>query len=249
VPITLPQSNQPLAVWERIEIVIGEDHENARYVARIEDFIPEGIVVSRPEFVQGSVRLRDNCEVRGFITRKDAVYEFYSRIKKHEIGGQELFLLVSPRYFKRVQRRQFVRVELSRDVTYAVIKQKGGAAYDGRKLEWHEAKTQDVSGGGALMKGKDEIPVGTVILIKSRFFMEIGLPVTVAAVSRRCCLDKGVHLCGAEFLKTEFLGRYFSDSELTLLPESIQFFDLNAQNRLVRFTFDQQLDLRKKGLL
>ncbi len=247
--IALPQSRQPLRVWEKIEIVIGDGNECGRYMARIEDFIEEGLIVSNPEFVEGATRLRSSAEVRVFITRRDAVYRFYSRIKRVTIRGEQLILLSKPRYLKRVQRRQFVRIDLLRDVTFAVIKKRREDTCRTAKLHWRDARSCNLSGGGMFLRGSREIPKDSLLLLKSRLFLEIGLPVTIAGICRRCHLDGDIYGCGIEFIRSEYLSRYFSAAESRKLPESVQFFDLTAQNKLVRFVFDHQVEMRKKGLL
>ncbi|MDH4155872.1 MAG: PilZ domain-containing protein [candidate division Zixibacteria bacterium] len=249
VQIALPQSRQPLRVWEKVEIVIGDGNECGRYLARIEDFTEEGLIVSNPEFIEGGTRLRSSAEVRVFITRRDAVYRFYSRIKKVTIRGEQLVLLSKPRYLKRVQRRQFVRIDLLRDVTFAIIKQRREDTCRYVQPRWHDARTSNLSGGGMFVRSLQEIPKDSLLLLKSRLFLEIGLPVTVAGICRRCHLDGKVYGCGIEFIRSEYLSRFFSASESKKLPESVQFFDLTAQNKLVRFVFDHQIEMRKKGLL
>lgn len=247
--ITLPQSNQPIRLWEKIEIVIGDDVNTGIYVARIEDIVNEGIIVSNPEFVSGNTRLRDNCEVRGLLTRDDAVYQFYARIKKISIKGVQYFLLADPDNFIRVQRRQYVRLELFRDITYTVIKEDRNDSLTKQTLKWQPAKTLNISGGGVLIKCQESIKRNVILLLKSKLFIEIGLPVTISCVCRRNFKNNQNYNCGLEFIRCDRLLNYFSRSELDQLPESIRFFDHTAQNKLVTFVFQQQIDMRKKGLL
>jgi len=249
VQITLPQSNQPIRLWEKIQIVVGDDVNTGTYVARIEDIVSEGIIISNPEFVSGNTRLRDNCEVRGLLTREDAVYQFFARIKKISIKGVGYFLLTDPESFSRVQRRQYVRLELFRDITYTVIKKDRKDSLTKRTLNWQQAKTLNISGGGVLIKCQEVIKRNIILLLKSKLFIEIGLPVTISCVCRRSFKDEQTYNCGLEFIRCDRLLDYFTRSELDQLPESIRFFDHTAQNKLVTYVFQQQIDMRKKGLL
>ena len=247
--ITLPQTNQPVRLWEKLEIVVGDETNAGTYVARIEDIVREGIIVSNPEFVSGSSRLRDNCEVRGLITREDAVYQFYARIKKINIKGVPYFLLADPESFSRVQRRQYVRLELYRDITYTIIKKDSKEPLSVKTLKWQPAKTLNISAGGVLIKCGEPIKRNVILLLKAKLFIEIGLPVTISCVCRRYFKNEQHYNCGLEFIRCDRLQNYFRRSELEQMPESIRFFDHTSQNKLVTFVFQQQIDMRKKGLL
>ena len=65
VQISLPQTEQPLTVWEKVEILVGDEDKTGHYMSRIEDIINDGIIISTPEFIDGITRLREGCEVRG----------------------------------------------------------------------------------------------------------------------------------------------------------------------------------------
>ncbi|MCK4632908.1 MAG: flagellar brake protein, partial [candidate division Zixibacteria bacterium] len=157
VHISLPQTEQPLAVWEKVEILVGDDDQTGHYVSRIEDITNEGIIVSTPEFIDGVSRLREGCEIRGVITRDEAVYQFNARVKTFTVQGNKLYLLSGPSHFRRVQRRQFVRLELVRDLTCAIIKSGKNAHYGGDELTWSDVRMINISGGGIMMKSKTEV--------------------------------------------------------------------------------------------
>ncbi len=249
VQISLPQTEQPLAVWEKVEILVGDDDQAGHYMSRIEDITNEGIIVSTPEFVDGVARLREGCELRVLITRDEAVYQFNARARTFTVQGSKLYLLSGPSHFRRVQRRQFVRLELVENLTCAIIKSGKNAHYRGDVLTWSDARMINISGGGVMMKSRAEVPVGTIVLLKSKFFLEIGLPVTIAAVCRRNSSEQAEYFIGLEFLRKDRLSTYFDGRERKQLPESIQFYDLVAQNKMVSYVFKQQIDLRKKGLI
>lgn len=247
--VTLPQTSEPLGIWERIELVVGEDDSSSRYVVRIEDFISQGLIVSTPEFITGNSRLREGCQVRGFVTRRDAVYQFYSKIKKFTIKGKQLYLLTTPQAIRRVQRRQFVRVDIAKNITIAVISDPTGDIIKFENFEWVAARTNNISGGGFLIQTDQELTKGTILLTKSTFFLEIGLPVTIAAICRREDNSTDHEQYGIEFIRSENLKTFMHLKFVKQLPESIQFFDLSAQNKLVNFIFAQQIEMRKKGLI
>lgn len=247
--VNIPQSSQSLEIWEKIEIIIGGDDDLGRYVARVEDFTEEGIVISPPEFINGSIRLRDNIDVRGMIARDDAVYEFYTRIRKVTENGHSHYVLSDPKNFRRVQRRQFVRIETLRDISIIPIKEQVSAELVLPQRAWDDAVSVNISGGGMLLQTSFEIPKGTVLLLKSRFFIETGMPITIAAIVRRCRGTKKCFHSGIEFIRNDHLDAFFTHDEVSRLPEAVTQFDFQVQNRVVNYVFQQQVNLRQKGLL
>jgi len=247
--VNIPQTSQSLEIWEKIEIIIGGDDSLGRYVARVEDFTDEGIVISPPEFINGTIRLRDNIDVRGMIARDDAVYEFQSRIRKVTENGHSHYLLSDAKNFRRVQRRQFVRIETLKDISIIPIKEDISSELVMPKRAWDDAVSVNISGGGMLLQTSFELRKGTIMLLKSRFFIETGMPITIAAIVRRCRGTKKCFHSGIEFIRADHLNAFFTHDEIAQLPESATQFDFQVQSRVVNYVFQQQVNLRQKGLL
>jgi c-di-GMP-binding flagellar brake protein YcgR len=241
--------SKPLRVWEKIELQVGDGPDAGHYLARIQDFINGGIVITDPEFLSGSTLLRENTAVVVIVHREDAVYQFMSTIKKTLGKSGRQFILSPPRQFERVQRRMFVRVTMSTKLTYARIVPLGDwQNYDDR-LVWHQTRTFDISGGGTLFQATDEIPVGALLLLRLDYLKELQLPETVVARSHRTTFKDGSWHCGAQFLLSDSLSAHLEPRQIAALPASIQRFNRNTQNRLSSALFNAQLELRKKGLL
>jgi c-di-GMP-binding flagellar brake protein YcgR len=241
--------SKPLRVWEKIELQIGDGPEAGHYLARIQDFINGGIVITDPEFLSGGSLLRENTAVIVMVRREDAMYQFVSTIKRVLGKGGRQFILSPPRRFERVQRRMFVRVDLHSKLSYARIVPLGDwQSYDDR-LAWHQSRTYDLSGGGNLFHSVDEVPVGELVLLRMEYLKELQLPETIVAQAHRCALVKGEWQCGVQFVLSDTLSAHLEPREIAALPASIRRFDRNAQNRLSTAVFALQVELRKKGLL
>ena len=247
--VSLQQLSQPLKLWEKLEIVVGEDPNAGRYLARIEDFLEEGIVISSPEFIEGGTLLRKNSHVAVFFTREDAVYRFYSRVKQVKTNLETIYLLTFPRGAKRIQRRHFVRIELYARVSYAKLTGEEKPEPGCDQITWQKSTTIDISGGGMLIKADENLARQDLLLAKIDFFPEIGLPDTIAAICRRTFRQENDFFVGIEFLLLQRLGHYFKKGELKNLPQSVRDFDPTAQNKLAAYIFRQEIELRKKGLL
>jgi len=247
--LTLPRLSKPLRLWEKIELVVGEGSDSGHYAARIEDFAGDGIVIDSPEFISGSTLLRQGSSVLVLITRDDAVYQCYSTIRKHRSEGGNRFLLTRPRQVTRVQRRQFVRIDMLTPVQWARIDTiLDYDAFD-EALDWIKSSSLNISGGGILLRVTPDLHVGDKLLLRIGLFPELELPEIVAAVCRRRALKDKQWLAGVEFILQDHLEKHFSQDELDCFPKSVKQYDRAGQNRLVTFTFQKQIELRQKGLL
>ncbi len=247
--LTLPHLSQPLKLWEKLEIITGEGDEIGIYTARIEDFVREGIVISTPEFVKGHTLLRDKASVRVVFTKEDAAYQCQCRISKYPDNSRNLFLLSRPSKTKRVQRRAFVRVDMLEAIRYTCLSRVIKWEDFEEKAEWISSRTENMSGGGLLMKPIGDLETGTRLLIKVGFFPGIGLPETVCGIVRRIFTVEKCLMAGIEFIVSERLADHFNAEDFTHLPAAVKRFDRRAQNRLVSYIFRQEIELRKKGLL
>ncbi len=247
--LTLPHLSQPLKLWEKLELITGEGSEAGVYTARIEDFLGKGIVISSPEYIKGRTLLRENSKVTIQFTKEDAAYQCYSRIKKHPISGKNFYLLTPPRKIKRVQRRQFVRIKMHEQLRYARISPVMEWENYAERLEWTTATTINMSSGGVLLNLHSELELLDRVFIQVSLFPSRGLPETIAGIVRRVLTVEKEMKAGIEFIVAEHLGEYFKSADIERLPASVTCFDRRAQNRLASYIFQQEIELRKKGLL
>ena len=240
---------QPVKLWEKIEIVIGEGEKAGHFTARVEDFLAEGIIIGSPEFLRGNTLLRENSDVMLLITKEDAVYQCVSRIRRLQGNDKKLYILSPPRNIRRVQRRQFVRIDWLLPIKYTkVVPVMDWEEYEERAV-WQESKIINISGGGALMDIDENIELEDRLLLNIPNFADMGLPQIVAALCRRIINRRGCALAGVEFVVADVLKKHFSREDLERLPRCIQHFGRMAQNRLVTEIFHKQIEFRKKGLL
>ncbi len=237
--------SQPLKVWEKLEIVVGDDDQRGIYIARIEDFLAGGILITAPEFQQGTTLLRENCEVNVLVTKADAVYQFASKIRRFNTQAKSLYILTPPRQIARVQRRQFVRIDFIERISIALV----GSSSTGDEFEWLEGSCRNISGGGMLIRSDAEIQTGDLLLLKAAIFDDLAIPLPLAAVCRRTQREDKERLFGIEFVRQDNMEVFLNSKRLATLPLSVTGFDRVAQNRLVNHIFQQQIQMRRKGIL
>lgn len=239
------QHDDQLKVWEKLRIVVGEGNQAGIYEARIEDFINGGIIITAPEFQGGHSLMRNGAAVVVQITREDAAYQFNSEVRQQA----KKIILTPPRRLHRIQRRQFARVEYSSRVTAAHIRPDQDWEDYRDKLTWHNGFTVDVSAGGVQTSGDCGLPKGALALLRLSLFAEAGLDENVFGVCRRQYVHEGKHRCGIQFLLVHELKEFFPSSDLKRIPGELLRFESNAQDRLVNFLFQKQIELRQKGLI
>lgn len=248
--LTLDQLPQPLEIWEKIELIIDSDDDGSgHYVTRVEDYTDDGIVVGNPEFIHGTSLLRENAPVVVIITKGDAIYKFNTRISRIENKRTDSFLLSPIGSVQRMQRRRFARVDYRVEVLYAPV-----SAADVKKrarghLEWKTVQSVNLSGGGILIRGKERLETGEIVLLKTALFVELNLPETLAGIIRRCESKATSFLSGIEFIKSNLINETVSPPLLKCLPNSIREFNQRAQSKLTNHVFKLQIELRQKGLL
>lgn len=243
--LVLPQISQPLKIWEKIEIIIGDDDNKGIYQARIEDFVNDDIVITPPEFQEGKTLLRDDSPVVVLVTKKDAVYQFSSRIKKIKDKKNIAYLLSPPKDITRVQRRQFVRIDMFCHLRAAFI---DSLDKDG-KFKWFNASSVNISGGGMLLECVEKIKPSDIIVFTSDVFSKLNIAQPIAAICRRTYEEDKKYYSGVEFIRADHLSLHLEKKQIKLLPHSITLFDRFTQNQLINFIFHQQIEMRKKGLI
>lgn len=245
----LQNVTEPIKLWEKIEIYVGEGAEAGRYLSRIEDFAGDGLVISAPEYAGGNTLMHNHSDCTVLLTRRDSVYEFHSRITVDGEGEKRRYVITLPGDVRRVQRRQFVRIEMVKPLSLALMPDQVTEEMSLANLDWHTTQSVDLSGGGLLMLAPTPIKVGTLLLVKIEFFGEVGLPLALGAICRRTHHSRGKLRAGIEFIRAEHLPRHFNDKQRRLLPESASYFDQVMQNKLANYIFQEQGRLRQKGSL
>ncbi|MFQ5498872.1 MAG: flagellar brake protein [Candidatus Zixiibacteriota bacterium] len=244
----LAQLNDPIAVWEKLHIVMGTGPDAGHYLARVEDITEREIIVGNPEYVKGSTLLRDNATVSVLLTRRDAVYKFTTRIKRHAEGKRIEFHIGLPTDLQRVQRREYVRIELLEQLSYSRLSDLAPVEKNS-PMNWHRTTTVDISAGGVLIKLVGSMASGDLVLLRSDLFARLSFPDTLLGICRRICKDRDVTQGGIEFITKEAMSRFAGKALVDSLPKSVQQFDKQVQMRLEQYVFKRQISLRQKGLL
>lgn len=242
--------NQAIQLWERLELIVGEQGAEGIYSCRVADILPDRLLISRPVFEHGRTLLSDNRSVDVNFTRADAAYTFAARIRELEPKSDDRMFLLNLGSVRRLQRRRFVRIDKTEALLYRVLPRP--LAVRPEKAEGDSTRTRciNLSAGGMLIQAPERLAQSERLLLDLATCSLKNLPRFLAAVCRYCRLDDSQQLvAGIEFLLEEDLFRHFTMAEIELLPVEVRRFDFHMQNALVAEIFAEQIVMRQKGLL
>ena len=202
----------------------GHDKYQCKLVEKIGDKLyidyPKNIETNRTVFLMEGTQLKAN-----FITKDGIVYLFESEVLKKVKTNIPMVVLSYPgeEHLIKIQRRQFVRVETAVDV----------AVHSSNNQEFPPfvTITEDISAGGAAIIVDKQTKVQPNMIIDLWF----SLPLQNGEIHYLQLKGKAI--------------RILDDHDHRSII-SVQFIGISALERqlLLRFSFDRQLALRKKGL-
>lgn len=182
---------------------------------------PVNTITKRPVFLLDGTQLKVT-----FVGDDGSVYLFESEIKGKVKQNIPMLILSYPgnEYLIKIQRRQYVRVETPVDV--AVYPLNG-------EFQPFTALTEDISAGGAaaILTGKSEL-LREGMIVEATFVLPFQ---------------------SGEYHYKTFRSRIvrIADVSEDRKKISLQFTEITGQDRqlLIRFCFERQLDIKKKGLI
>jgi len=217
-----------LDINRRATIVILEGYYSGRYPSRIED-IGQSLLLAAPTHKGAVIRLDVGEPICVEVLAEDGVYAFDTHIDAIILEPIPVICVGKPENFSRIQRREFVRVDVNLPVEYMPLKPARQA-----HPEYQKAHIVNLSGGGARIATwyppeDDDLDVGSWLQLE--FELPGGSKIEAKAVIIRISderTDKGVyHRMAVEF--TEI--------------------DERKQDAIARHVLECQYEMRRKGLL
>ncbi|MCL4424588.1 MAG: flagellar brake domain-containing protein [Firmicutes bacterium] len=214
-----------LKVNLRVEIEVLRGSYRGKYPSQVEEILPDRFSVSMPIFRGYYVPIPRGTRIWVSYVKDRAVYYLETEVLERHSGTVPHLVLALPDKVERVQRRHFVRFEVSLPAAYQVLPEEGKAAQPGEPVV---ARTADISGGGLLLVTRENLSPGT------RLALIISLPrVKIKAEGKVARLVQTQERRGV----TEyFLGVGFT---------TITDWD---QDKIIGYIFEEQRKLRWKGL-
>ncbi|UMZ73382.1 flagellar brake protein [Natranaerofaba carboxydovora] len=204
-----------------IKINIGQE----TFSSYIEDVEEKSLILATPIKQGMPIMIRKKDDLRISIFKEGAVYEFTAKVTKVITEPLPMIKVPKPQKVKKIQRRNFFRLEKTIPVEYYVLDEKGEKEISSKK----EANFLDISGGGAKLSTEEIIPLGAHVEFNIHLEDDNDKPVN--------CIGKVVH---SKKVDTERVKIYHYGIEFVSLPTAVQ-------DRIVRYTFEEQRKMRQKG--
>jgi len=183
-----------LKVNDRIEVVVDKKTYKSLIIDVQDDFLRINLPVIDGEYLM--VCINEKIEINSYLD-EGRCFKFYSNIISRGKEGNIIYYKISkPFDIKKIQRRNFFRVELLNTIEYKVITNINKEDVD--SLPYKEAFMVDLSGGGLKLKAKDDIKMDDILLIRTKIKgFEIELKCNIARIENTEDKEK---LCGLRFL-------------------------------------------------
>ncbi len=241
------ESIEHISLWERVVLTLQREGQRADFLTRIEDIRKDCFRLEMPIRQNGSLHLQKGDVVDVTFNRKDASYSFKASILDLFEGETKSMNIQKITDTDRVQRRKYVRLDISGEMTYKVV-ETSTSGDEGLSSE-KDGTILNLSAGGVLFEVAKKIKVDSILIVG--FVLKENQALNnILAIVKRCEGSKADgYLVGAEFLTKNNIAQYGLNKLQDFLPPGSGTFDENLQKLIVQFIYDQQVELRKKGLL
>lgn len=206
-------------------IMLSKDPESPQFQSRIEEVNSKHMVCAMPMIKGRPLILQLGVKFYGKAIIDGTVYFFTSRLLDKKIFPLPVWIIDFPFDIQRIQQRSFVRVDTMLPVEMSPMAEENDEALDtGAPLK---VLTKDISGGGAQLVLHEPVEIGT----------RLSLVIEVPGM-------EPIETIG-EVVRVE---KPKNDRELFWI--GIKFLDIQEalRNKLIRFIFKRQLELRQKDI-
>jgi len=202
------------------------DHkgEGQRYSSRVENLTVDRIALASPLRKRIPVFVPTGNFVTVFFSDNMTVFSFRSRVVANVPERLSMLILEAPDTLEKIQKREYVRVPINLNALFSFKNEE-----DEIKEVW--LKTRDLSGGGLMLVSNKAIAINKGAKVSLTFQLESENISTNAELMR---IFMELDISGIE---RQILG--------------VKFLNLSEKNRqtIIKFLFQRQIDLRKRGLL
>ncbi|MEJ6950236.1 flagellar brake protein [Natronospora cellulosivora (SeqCode)] len=215
-----------LEINQKIDIIVEAGPYKGKYLSKVSEIESDIFKVSPPYSRGEIVPLRKGQILRVYFTDETAAYIFAAKVLAREKQAVSLIKLERISDLKRIQRREYFRLDVKKTVKYRLIKNPFNKEdLENEQGEFQKGETLDISGGGLKLYVDDEFPNEGFI----EFYIDI------PGIEAVPIFGKIVNQYNVEDMRA--VGIKYVD-----IAHSIQ-------EKIISWLFDYQRQLRKRGLL
>lgn len=209
-----------IAVNKKLEVEIQTGSYQGEYLCKVADIIEQGIVITGLYREGAPLPVRLEQPIRVYYTTDRAAYTFKSMILRRSNKPIPLLLIAKPESVKRIQRRDYFRLEVSGTVD---LYQKADKAAEAEKIA--EAELLDISGGGIQIELAENFNTDQIIYLYLKRILD-QKKLIKSSIVRKNKVNAEMFSYGLEFIEI---------SE-------------NLREDIIQWIFAYQRENRKKGL-
>jgi c-di-GMP-binding flagellar brake protein YcgR len=217
--------NKYLQLDEKIHLVLDNEYDKHEYMSRVENISEDGTIEALiPIYRNRIIYIKNDSIVKVIVSREGAIYEFRAKVVSKIFGVIPLLKLERISDISKIQRRDFYRLKIAKSIKVRKIINLKEKHFD----EYVNATAIDISGGGLCFSSTKELDFNDLIEVSIELS---GKPITIfCKVLRRGIKD---------------------DDESNRFIYGVAYEKITEieRNIIMRFIFEEQRKLAKKGLI
>lgn len=226
--MTLMVYDDSLQVGDRVDLSITKNDgtENV-YISQVQSIQDQDHIIVAGPIEKGRIVFLSVGQILKVLYYKPKGYYFFeARIVERYKLDEDIYSYaieaIGPR--RRMQRRNYFRLHIVLPVQFRKMDEG-----DGVEERWYRAYTLDISGGGMRMAVSKRININKGDVLQCRIALDA---------------DRSMDICG------RIIRISASDEEPLRQDVGVEFQDIsnNVRDQLIKFIFEQQIILRRKGL-
>jgi len=216
--------NKYLHIGARINLLVMNDYNQSQYVSRVDNINEDGTIdVLIPISKRRIVYIKNDTVLKVIITKEGAIYEFKAEIVSKLFGVDPLLRLTRVSDIQKIQRRNYFRLKSLNTIKIRKIVNLKEAIFD----EYINVIMVDISGGGLAFNADVELEINDMI--------EVSMNLNANTIN---LLGKIVRADRDED-KAKKIAYGINFDKITEMERNI----------IMRFIFEEQRKLAKKGLI
>jgi len=221
----MQDNNKLLIPGEKINLVVMDEYNNCEYLSKVEEIHENGIIdVLIPISKKQMIYIKKDAFLKVIISRDSAIFEFKAKLVNKVFGKEPLLQLDRVSEIIKIQRRNYYRLKVIKQIKVRKVVNIKENLYE----EYFSAALVDLSGGGIGINSTEKLDANDLVEID----MELS--------------SKTINMYG-RVVRIELLIK----SKQEMYNYGIHFEKITEieRNIIMRFIFDEQRKLAKKGLI
>lgn len=216
---------QYYSIGDKIQIISLHRIKKTEYISQIAEIHDDSIDIFIPIYQNSLVYFRNDEILRIIMPKNEAIYEFDAKVISRSYGEIPIMKIVKISELFRIQRRDYYRLKITKPIRFKKVYKNEAT---NRISQYHEGILIDISGGGLMFCSKKEMEKGDLLELEILISENKKLNLFGLVIRRQYDIQKS------------FLYEY------GIKFENISIAD---KNTLMKFIFEEQRKLLKKGLI